>query len=783
MKMLSKYLLTFSFASALLLGAASAQAVDLGFSLALVDPPDSALLGTDVHYGFQIGNYDPLDRETEIRNVALGLVFSRPVSLVSYSAQSGTTCSLADPTSFFCPNFAFTGATLFDLGIRPLEAGELTAYASVGVASDTNLGNNTAIVTLTIRTTIIDPDADPTIPPPIGDGDTIIREGSGAYYNQIVQPQFVWEYLRGDIAVDGIYYFSTSADEIADISALHPFWDGAPSPLASVNPNNFSGGFDFYRLTDRCRTAACGETLPDHKSTVIGIPLTATNAYYLGNAYDCSSPSCEFTATPDRTDSPFHTDFEGWQGRNYITTDNFRYSRYLIRIAEDDPTTSDDDDPIAGMSLHYAAGSSVPDSPNYLDCPHNYKNLIQGFTCPEIAAIYGYKSNPDIAARPGNLGGETDVMDEEARIHHKQVLEMVRDRLASEIGNQSGPMGDLYAFDDWSPDGFEVTRNWEMSEIAMNIYSVLADTVPQLQGADCRGVTDCLADIAARLSGDRIGLWIGPVTNNTYIDYNHEERRIYMYGPMESDCLSRRGANADSRYNTHDCFSFSANFYDGELLEDLFDREEWQLYFDTGNLLRAEQIQGVSAVGFTCFTTPKIAHELVHAYFQRTLERNRMETWPSSEALYEEELAVMTEAEVFHQMNELGFCPDNSEMQMKEYIQTVELTETGTVRGADPATRFYYSFPPRGYQGTFLGPYYTNMKNISKSLRNRDPELSRTLAYFHMSCPNMDRPEQMLIDGVVSDYVGEPLPGGEGPPAVIDPPVIDIVPLSEGGTP
>jgi hypothetical protein len=142
-----------------------------------------------------------------------------------------------------------------------------------------------------------------------------------------------------------------------------------------------------------------------------------------------------------------------------------------------------------------------------------------------------------------------------------------------------------------------------------------------------------------------------------------------------------------------------------------------------------------------------------------------MSGWPGSpESLWEEELAVITQAIVYANLCNLGYCPIEFDMDQRVFASSVSIASeshnasdfladssllSGEVEGiTDTGVRFSYRDICRGYDQIFLGPFCVNMWNIVRTLSfEENPEMARFLALMHSLGPLLDPPSMMTFNG------------------------------------
>ena len=603
---------------------------------------------------------------------------------------------------------------------------------------------------------------------------TQTNQPSGAFYNEIQQQQFAIKVLTNNLekAENGCMgdggssgFFAGGYDE------AYSYWKvlGREAQAlrqcgtASVPPAD-QGTYQFIQIEDRCRTlGGCGTLATDNRSCILGLPQYATNVVSWGQKRICDEASCENPPPFSNSNDPH------WQNRNFIP--NFLYGRYLLQCSNWNITPNT----LVGssMSLHFYSGRSNTSiyssdilSPNFFDCSYTPRGIVDGgFTCSQIAAVDGYKANPNVAGVRGYQGGSSfEPLEEERRILYRSLIESATNSLGQSIAQ--GNFGNAYA-------GSPSTAQKEEKEIVVNAFAILNEMGPNLEGADCTSRW-CRVARAARnaMGGNLITLQRGPVPDGAFLHYDHENSRIILRPDVGRDCMSKRPAGAHPHYNVQSCdASYGTKTNAGIFDETPFQNPGYELY--AGQSVRDRNVDVVlgraressqSADGYACEPAGKIAHQLVHAYFRKTLNKNRMALWPNPESLWEEELAVSTEALVVDQLADLGYCPKGQELRKENFIRSIttsQNTATPFVTASTMGSRFYYTQPPKGLSGISLEPYYNNLFNIVRHLKAQRPEDARTTALEVAMCPNFNPPPNMCVDGTCGSFA-LPQPQGGG---------------------
>ncbi|MBI2083622.1 MAG: DUF4215 domain-containing protein [Deltaproteobacteria bacterium] len=590
-----------------------------------------------------------------------------------------------------------------------------------------------------------------------------VFEPSGAFYNQIPSPQFQieeidpadgaehWVVANGLIG-DGSGYFCSPYR-----SSTYPLTDEFNAYQDAMgervtHPDHHSTGFRanagsyrLYRLTDHCRIEGCGAgvIVPDQQTFLLGIPQVAMSCYPIGKQEFYGDISYEdLEARHDALDDSSRN--------NWWDNSNFLFGRYLLKKLPVDEVTS-------SLTLLDDETELLPSGFNYFECPYSKEHLVHSFTCAELAKIDWYKkNNPRISW--GTNSGRDGEINQEARIFFKTLLTQAKDRIGAQIADRT-TFTDTYQT--WGGGGLTNLER-EMAEIVINAYNILDDMTPRLVGANCSGFVSCLAETAGIYTGNKIRLKQGPVVRGAIVKYDDTEHdnQFIIRSDIAGDCQAKRALNSDARFNVSDCIPSYGRREDGGIVEDYFPDDPGVEIYDPApaesgpHFLASRPAPAVkSAPGYACLVAGKLAHQMIHAYFLRTLGHNRMESYPSPEALWEEEQANMTEALVIDALTALNYCPGplTNTFQKEDFVRSTWTTRYGTatgVGGGNRGKRFYYPSPPVGYDGIFLGPFYTNMSNIAYALYSHDPESARNLALHHAICPILDPPSLMNNNGL-----------------------------------
>ncbi|MBI2068097.1 MAG: DUF11 domain-containing protein [Deltaproteobacteria bacterium] len=592
-------------------------------------------------------------------------------------------------------------------------------------------------------------------------------------YNRIQKPQFSLEEVSaGDLIYNGGVgtgsgnsYFCSGEDEANEYRRLHPDLE----INSQWNPNS---GFEDYgqykilRLVDHCRTGSgCGDLIPDGKTFLVGIPLHATNCHPLGRQFVRDG-----TGWGSSTNLRQRSD-DAWQGRNYIDDGHFfTYGRYLInQLSENLSGAALRTEAYDELSVSITSGdvySLGGISPNYLDLPYSSAHLQWGFTCSQAFRAGGYRKSLSLFPRGNSLTSKTVTVrqaEAERGLHYRTLLEYATNRLGHKINHgeygvvRSRIEGDL-------KQGLS-TEEREMREIVVNIWRILDEIIGDVEWEPCTGDFCWIRAIAESLYGPKIRIKRCAVARGSIVDYQHDEARICIKSEVFNDCQSKRTNNSHPFYNTggvtqgSSCTPSYGEKVDGGLYIRNWEVDRGYQLRDVGSHMGA--IRGLSgylpADGYSPVIVSLIAHQLVHAYFQRELDRNRMNGWPNSpESLWEEELAVMAQAIVFDLLRQMDYVDSTFKMKKEEFTRSIQRetpgdTSTGVV-DTTSGVRYFYPDECRGYGGIFLGPFCANMRNIHATLANQDnPELGRMMALFHSLAPIFDLPNKMTFNGVEID--------------------------------
>ncbi|MBI2083193.1 MAG: hypothetical protein HYT76_06450 [Deltaproteobacteria bacterium] len=601
-------------------------------------------------------------------------------------------------------------------------------------------------------------------------------------------------------------YFCSGTDEAIAYKQLTGL------PLGDANPNNRNGSnegtYQFYLINDRCQSeGVCGEILASDTCYVVGVPTHATNCHQWGAKKvwdDTIYQENPVVSTSDPT-PPRESGHEGWQGRNFIDDNHgFLFSRYLMQPITCSSWLHDYDSPSASASpgigfgmrvesadRNHEYGARNPGHPS-LDIPHSKQHLKWGFTCGVIAGQNGYKSPLFHQGLPSAPTPYT--MEDERKDHYKTLLALARNGLAEKIA--SGALGDLH---NASLD----TNQKETREIVVTIWNILGTMLDRIPG-DCAAGQGCsqLRFWAEAFQGNVVQMKCCQTAEGSLIEFQPEEERICLSHEICGDCQSKRAMGSHPFYNigpkeTGDAcrpsYGIMGASTDGGLFESLYGTDRgYEIIVEestevveptsgssgggkSGYLierprdfpiieehLRSRTGGRVPSNGYSPVIVSLLAHQLVHAYYLEKFDRNRLHDWPlSPESIDEEEIAVITQALVYDQLCELGYCPNEFAMQKKEFIRSV--TETGgEVTAMTAGMRFSYPNVCRGYNETYLGSFCANMFNISRTLSvEQNPTYARMLAGWHALGPTLGHPRLMTLNGVEREFA-LPLAGSGG---------------------
>ncbi|MBI2066661.1 MAG: hypothetical protein HYT77_01430 [Deltaproteobacteria bacterium] len=623
-----------------------------------------------------------------------------------------------------------------------------------------------------------------TISPALGQGVSEIR------YNQIKTPQFLFEEILPEASIlnGGLgngrggnpdpSYFCSGQDEVIAYRRQMGL-GGAEEFNPNVGAGN-QGSYRVARIIDRCRTeGGCGSVPADGKSFLIGSPKYATNCHPWGEGrfWDntaLQSPSVRENSFSTPPNNPLHF---RWSWRNYIDDGkSLLFGRYLFhQLAENLTGDRLRTEAVNRLSLRMNAtnryGRDEADPylvyatpPQFLDIPYSLDHLTWGFTCAEIARNGGYQSNPVFRGRSWAATGRDQAMDVEWLDHHRTLLEFVRDDLGSRIARRD--FGNIYPRVPGDVRNGLTVNERGIAEIVVNIWTILNKMLSRVEWGACTDATCRARQRFRSLFGlRRIEIRsCRELAGGSLVDYRHEERLLCVKSEIASDCHSKRAKEADSHYNVHGeglwgaagrCFLSYGEWRGGGIYERAYETAQGYQLRDRGETIGAihGNVGYRSPDGYSPVIASLIAHQLVHAYFQRELEMNRMIGWPNNpEALYEEELAVMAQAAVFTHLRWMGYADKTFKMEKEGFIRSITRATPGNrnsrVVDATMGERFLYPQGCRGYGGIFLGPFCANMRSIYSALRNeRNPELARMLALYHAKGPTLTPPARMMVNG------------------------------------
>lgn len=546
-------------------------------------------------------------------------------------------------------------------------------------------------------------------------------------------------------------YFCSGMDEADQYnSALfytNPGWqvkyDWPPNVDTSMN----RGTYHLVRLLDHCRmVGGCGDVPADKRFFAIGIPTHATNCYMWGKTK--SFDDLIYTNPPDQGaagTSPLGKNHPAWLNRNFIidpasaSQHAFVYGHYLFkqidRSAEANPNLNVSANEMA-ITLNTSQPYDIENSstPFALDIPYSPDHLKQGFTCAQISRAGGYKSNPLI--QPWNQTGECLPTDYGWRLYHQTLLEYEVNFLAAMIANND--FGNLYPSAPGNWESLNLTQK-ESAAIIVNIWGILNEMLSKVGWVGTPNPDDILIKKCPHLA------------DGALVEYFPDNNTIGILKPIAEDCHSKRARGSNPTYNTENCEPSYGLRYNGGLYEK-YSNAGYTLR-DGGDSMVADPGAYARADGYSVFVSSLLAHQLVHAYFQKKLNENRMKGWPANPtALQEEELAVMAQAVVFS-IHELAWndgynrMSSSFNMDWEKFVREVANSDGHVTDVLNSGQRFLYRHSPKGYGGIFLGPFYTNMINIFRNLKDQRPEQARMMALYHALGPTLTPPALMTFNG------------------------------------
>lgn len=564
-------------------------------------------------------------------------------------------------------------------------------------------------------------------------------------------------------------YFASGQDE-ASAYRIFQGRDGVGSPNLGVfdrGTYRYVGCIDLCRQSNADGSFNCGEVTQDDKQFVIGFHTHAMDIHPWGGNRTYRHRSYATDSSGGFSTRPSGSDHEGWQARNTIP--DFLYSRLLLGQV----TNPDWNDPTA-VSLGRALAVELEGerteqyrydrfSKPFVDIPWTFDHLRWGFTCPQIAATDIYsKFNPQFQPPEGQTTEAVrrvrpNPIEQERYEHYRTLLRHATRRLGAYLNEHR--------------EDFENTVDTNVKglrEIFVNAWHILRTTVsdstswltyePPCEDEISLDRTACeLRRAFGDLSRERrevrereIQIFSCPAPHGTVVDYRAAERVICIDPSVAVDCLSKRASNAHPRYNIGDlpngehCHT-SYGIREGVGLYENTEQGGYQI-LAAGDHLEAEYIPGQTTQGYSPFIVAKIAHQLVHAYFQTTLREDRMENWPHTpESQYEETLATLTEFLVYTQLCKLGYCPLDFGMRQEHYFKQVD--SEARVTDALPRVRFTYENTCRGFGGIFLGAYCSNALTTVRWLEEGGWEAARMMALLHSQAPMLQRPESCVVQG------------------------------------
>lgn len=586
--------------------------------------------------------------------------------------------------------------------------------------------------------------------------------------------------LNGGIG-DGLSgsYFCSGRDEANNYRFLNDL-ETLYDPNYGDSGNNL-GTYQAVGFWDECQAGnECHGITPDGNQLAVALPKYATNcvsggkrAFFDAEIYESNPPAESSGIIAPRFES--HPD---WENRNYI--DGLLYGRYLFgELNNPDWSSPETVDVTLAMGVVFTEGAGDVyslggnDQP-YLDIPYSCEQL-KWTACPQIARLGGYKVNPCFQETSGgSILSSTETseslhVENERSYYYKASLQESIDRLAHWIvAGYYGPLNEPPL----------TPKNQAMRDIVVTVYNILSQMVLQVDSTvyldefptqmpfqNEKEDTDILPGLDALYVG-AVELHCCDTAHDTIAEYQHENSRICIRPDVCRSCLTKRDSNDNPEYNVGPSDDGSACQVppDVERLEDgLYEqsygtRRGYELYDNDGSSVGGRiGFAGLnSAEGPGPIVIAKIAHELVHAYFRLDLNQNQMKSWPhTSEADWEERLAVIAEVSVYSNQCRMGNCPVNYGMVETPFVCNYETSGgylgTGPVTSATTCKRYGYPHACRDHNGNIL-PYCSNMLTVAHFLDWRKPNLTKLLAHFISNAPLLDPPELMTVNGTAMDF-------------------------------
>ncbi|MBI2083469.1 MAG: hypothetical protein HYT76_07840 [Deltaproteobacteria bacterium] len=521
--------------------------------------------------------------------------------------------------------------------------------------------------------------------------------------------------------------------------------------FSANNGEGNKGNYSLLWVNDGCRTQQeCGGLPIDSKSYLLASPLFATNCHPLGRkgVWDDTM----FVNPPGGgMTSPLSQEFPAWKERNKIDDQcGFLFGRYLVNQISGDVTPENAaghlDIAISGHLNHLEASS-----PRSVDAPYDFQHLKWGFVCPQISALGKYQSNPLFRRTWGVSGVRGDVGDE-WRGHHELLLRSAVSDLARAIAE--GNFGDL------SPDNGSSAEEREMADVIINVWNILKTMVDQVAWTPCSGWSCAAQRYYYRLRGLPPRITVKSCDRMAWgsiVEYNHDDNKLCIQSDVAHDCHSKRSLGSAATYNVRGsfdghCYASYGTWRDGGIYEREWETNTGYEIRDSGTGLIPRVSGEVPASGYSPMISSLIAHQLVHAYFQRVHDLGQMGGWPENrEALREEQLAVTAQAAVLFYLGYLQYAPTDFELKKNNFVLSYT-TAGGSVQSVVEGLRLLYPAECRGYGGIYLGPLCQNMRNIMRSLRQGRVEDSQLVAMLHSMAPLLPHPKKMTYNGEVRDF-------------------------------
>lgn len=625
----------------------------------------------------------------------------------------------------------------------------------------------------------------------------------GKFYNQCSGQQFVMkdlgtmDVLNGGLGDgDRSAFFCGESDELSFAHALRP--EDFRARGDPNRPEYDRAGYSFYSIQDNCREAGFGNVKPDNRRVVVGVPESilhcdarGSNGNYSfeemrrldGSAHGGDRESERTYGNPDEEISAVT--------RNRHTSDNFSFGRYLIRMVPADrlPEKISHNSNLSLMGLKYETLSdqywykqeSLP--PYFLDIP--YDETREWMTC----GLYADVRHPDADPGRSKKGEPEKKENDSASRLYPDRLEHYRD-LNGVVWAMLGNAIREDKFFPYPPVEEPASVGERMSsDLVGSIYAILTQfaapeedppdphemLTPGVPHRDCVPGADCLRDSEER----RRRQITEPYRNDPVVpifscpaqgivEYQPDKHRICIDPPVANDCLSQKTKGSDRHHNVDNCDPSNGRFDARGLVDDEITLSRgYELYADTvvegGGPFGQNQVVHqvlksrrqpatdalLSAVGYSPVIVSKIIHHRIHAFSCEKLGQCLHKLHGPARDL-QERLATVGESLAYTYLCRAGYCDYDYGPQSRDVITAVGEDPSGDITGVTVAREFFFQDSCRGFGGIPLGPYCTDMFNMTRVVESGDAELVGVMAQFYSNLGEIEKPLPLKqLSGVV----------------------------------